>query len=226
MTMIAGVDGYKNRWIAALDDGTGQVRTEIVDSFSDLLANEELELIIIDMPIGLTDSGPRQCDRLARKRIGPRRNSVFPAPIRPMLSAESWEEACEIRVFVEAKRCSKQAFGILPKIRTIDRLMTPSSQERVREGHPEVSFSELAGKPMSHYKGKPEGGLERRLLLSHCFPDVNDILDSVRPASASVDVCDALALLWTARRVRSGSAVTLPPQPQLDSRGLRMEIVA
>ena len=104
--------------------------------------------------------------------------------------------------------------------------MTPKHQQRVREGHPEVSFAELAGRPLSHYKGKLEGKQERRLLLSDPFPNVNDILDSVKPASAKIDVCDALALLWTARRVHDGSALTLPSNPQLDSTGLRMEIVA
>ena len=40
----------------------------------------------IDIPIGLTDSGPRQCDIQARRLLGARRGtSVFPAPIRPAL---------------------------------------------------------------------------------------------------------------------------------------------
>jgi predicted RNase H-like nuclease len=33
---------------------------------------------------------------------------------------------------------SHQAFGILPKIREVDQLMTPEVQETVREIHPEL----------------------------------------------------------------------------------------
>ena len=40
------------------------------------------------------------------------------------------------------------------------------------------------------------------------------------------DLHDALAALWTARRIRAGTARTFPDEPALDARGLRMAIVA
>ena len=58
------------------------------------------------------------------------------------------------------KAFSKQAFGILPKIRELDRFMTSPLQEWVREAHPEVVFSVLGGAPMEHRKKTAEGKAE------------------------------------------------------------------
>ena len=49
--MLAGVDGYKKRWVAALADEDGATRLELVDSFVNLIERAELELIVIDVPI-------------------------------------------------------------------------------------------------------------------------------------------------------------------------------
>ncbi len=42
---------------------------------------------------------------------------------------------------------------------------------------------------------------------------------------AGVDGYDALAALWTARRIKRGIAETLPEEPSVDERGLPMRIV-
>lgn len=117
--ILAGVDGYKKRWLAALlaEDGTTQL--EVIGSFAELVRRSKLDLIVIDMPIGLPKVGARRCDLLARQRIGPRRSSVFPAPVRAMLGAATYEEAGERRRQVEAKGCSKQLFAILPPIESM-----------------------------------------------------------------------------------------------------------
>ncbi len=102
--MIAGVDGFRGRWIAALDPGKGNTKLELIESFQTILGREDLSLIVIDVPIGLLHAGERECDRAARKLIGKRRSSVFPAPIRAMLDAETYEEACQKRYRVEKKK--------------------------------------------------------------------------------------------------------------------------
>ena len=38
--------------------------------------------LAIDIPIGIPEAGARPADREARALLGPRRNSVFPAPVR------------------------------------------------------------------------------------------------------------------------------------------------
>lgn len=223
--MIAGADGYKKRWVVAVGHDDGTTRVELAESFSDLVRHPELEQIVIDVPIGLPDAGARQADRLARRMIGPRRNSVFPGPIRPMLGASTYEEACARRYGVEGKRCSKQLFAILPLIAIVDAHMSPGLQECIREGHPEVSFTALAGHPMPTYKGKPEGRDQRLAVLRAVFPDLDDAVARFNHPGALTDILDAYALLWTARRVVAGRSETLPPDPERDRRNLHMEIV-
>lgn len=223
--MIAGADGYRKQLVVAMDRGEGSTRLELIPSPSDLIRRPDLERLLIDVPIGLPGRGPRTCDVLARKLIGPRRSSVFPAPIRPMLGAASYEEACERRHRVEGKRCSRQLFAILPFIEHVDDQMAPDLQDRIREGHPEVSFTALAGEPVGASKASPEGQAQRRALLRKQFPDLEENVSRFGRPGALTDILDAYALLWSARRLVRGEARTLPSSPERDARGLRMEIV-
>jgi predicted RNase H-like nuclease len=143
----------------------GRTALQLVDDFATLVGRADLDLIVIDVPIGLLESGRRHCDTLARQRIGPRRNSVFTAPLRPMLQASSHAESSAIRRGIEEKGYSMQGFGIVPLVRSVDQVMTPELQTRIREGHPEVSFAAMAGMPLQHPKLKAAGKLERIELL-------------------------------------------------------------
>lgn len=224
--MIAGIDGFRGGWVAAIDRGDGTTTVRAFSSFAEVLAETGLRTIVIDMPIGLLERGPRRCDELARRLLGRwRASSVFPAPIRPMLAARSWAEACAIRFASEGRRCSRQVVNILPKIREVDELMTPALQGRVFEGHPEVSFALLAGGGgLRTRKTTPAGRAERLALLRPHFPDLGQRLAEQRSELAA-DILDAYALLWTARRLPD-RVLRLPAEPQHDPRGLRAEIVA
>jgi predicted RNase H-like nuclease len=132
------------------------------------------DIIAVDVPIGLLDAyevGGRACDRAARKFLGKaRRNSVFPAPVRPVLAATSWDDACA-RSRASAPHgnaLTRQTFAILPKIREVGELLQtrPELRDVVREVHPEVCFCELVGKPMEHRKASILGREERMRALS------------------------------------------------------------
>src|SRR5580658_8961770 len=99
--MIAGVDGCKDKWIAVVGMPNGKTQIRPACTFQELTEHEGLDLIVIDVPIGLTEEGPRQADVLAREFLGRRGCCVFPAPIRPVLGCETWEEAYHIRLGVE-----------------------------------------------------------------------------------------------------------------------------
>src|SRR4030095_12244879 len=86
--------------------------------------------------------------------LGRRASSVFTPPIRPLLDATHYEH-------VRPYGVSVQAFHILPKIREVDRLMTPALQQRVYEAHPELAFRSLTGHPMRHNKKTTAGQRER-----------------------------------------------------------------
>src|SRR2546426_1000448 len=213
--MIAGVDGYtRRRWIAAIELSDSSTKVELIESFDALLRRDELALIVIDVPIGLLDAGSRRCDVIARKLVGRRRSSVYPAPIRNMLGAVNYEDACLRRYEVEKKKCSVQLFAILPTIREVDAQLVPQAQSRVREGHPELSFALLnGGLPMSYAKKRPQGRDERLSLLVRQFPDIHQQNGILALPAAGPDVVDAYVLLWTARRVRDGSGRIIPERP-------------
>jgi predicted RNase H-like nuclease len=223
--MIAGVDGCKDKWIAVVETGAG--RTEIWKPlpFRDLCQDRRLELIVIDIPIGLKEEGPRQADVEARKFLGKRGSAVFPSPIRPILDCQTWESACRIRFEVEGKKISKQLFGILPKVCEVDSELRRGTHVKIREGHPEVSFAIMnSGEPVPFNKKKAGGKKQRCELVSVWFPDANNRMADFKYHRE--DVLDAYALLWTARRIQRGEERRFPPQLELDRFGLRMEIAA
>jgi predicted RNase H-like nuclease len=173
----------------------------------------------------------------ARKFLGKGRgSSVFPAPIRPVLAAHGWEEACEIRSRVEDKRMSKQAWAIVSKVREVDEELRDCARlrRRVREVHPEVSFNAWSGAAMRFNKKTRRGREERRRLVDEHFgreayEQVHRQLrvrDPLRTKNVGDDdILDAFAALWSAERILRGASRCLPEEPPLDRCGLHMEIV-
>ena len=206
MTLVRGVDGCREGWISVTSDlSSGQYSWSLASSLRELAdAEPRSEVIAVDVPIGLPDSGSRECDIAARRLLGPgRASSVFPAPIQRVLDSKTHAEASAVREAAEGKRISIQAWAIIPKIREVDLALRsdPSLRSGVREVHPEVCFFYMAwGRAMQHAK-KGRG----------CSTD---------------DLLDALAAIWTAGRIVNGVAVTVPANPGHDRFGLPMEMVA
>jgi predicted RNase H-like nuclease len=227
---LAGADGCRAGWICIFRDG-GALDSACFPSAEALLESlPRPEVLAIDVPIGLLERGSRECDGLARVRLAARKSSVFSAPLRPVLAAGSWEEACGLRDGIEGKRMSRQAWGIVPKIREVDAALRrePSRGAWVHEVHPELCFAAWNGRPMQHAKRKAEGRRDRLALVSHgfgaaAFADVRR--RHPRRDAADDDILDAFAALWTAGRIQRGEAERLPAGPALDAQGLRMEIV-
>jgi predicted RNase H-like nuclease len=194
----------------------------VVASFADVLALRP-SVIAVDMPIGLSDSGPRACDTAARRLLGPRRASVFPAPLRAMLAASSHAEANAMGRRIDGRGVSHQAFNLIPKIRELDAHVTTRSRRRIVEASPELCFALLLGAPCAEPKRAPAGRAARLAAIAAIHPDVVDRLAEPRPGAAVDDVLDAFALTVTARRVASATAERLGDGSR-DARGLRLEI--
>jgi predicted RNase H-like nuclease len=228
----AGVDGCKAGWILVAREASGVITSACFETAEELLRQEPRpDVLAIDIPIGLPDRGSRQCDREARAALGARRSSVFPAPLRAMLGAASWQEACEIRNGLEGRRISQQAWAIVPKIREIDAALRRERERGawVREVHPELCFRTWHGAPMAHAKRRRRGHLERLALVSEYFGVAAFSEVRVRYAKGDVaddDILDAFAALWTAERILRGEALQLPSVPSRDRENLRMEIVS
>ncbi|HUT31742.1 MAG TPA: DUF429 domain-containing protein [Sedimentisphaerales bacterium] len=239
---VAGVDGCRGGWCVAVARAVNKsggphagpflaMKSLFVScTFAEVLAETgNCELLCVDIPIGLSDGeAARACDIEARRLLrGPRASSVFPAPVRPCLLADDYETACAISLEHSGKKLSRQSFALLEKIREVDDLMTPALQNRVREIHPEISFYALnGGVSLLQNKKTVPGQAHRYHLLDRAFTNVGDVLADAAPDGYGMDdALDALVAAWTAAQAVRGKARTLPPGPQRDSRGLRMEIL-
>ena len=236
---VAGVDGCHGGWLVVRAQATPSAlcleEPFVVETFQDVLSRTlDCAVVAADMPIGLSESGPREADGEARRLLGPRHVCVFTPPVRAVVAAMrpewfvkrgGYRDACEVSKKASGKKISQQTFSILPKISEVDKNMTRKLQERVVETHPEVSFWALNGKSaLLSRKGSSEGQEKRRALLSSVAD--RDVGKLISPASAARDdVYDACICAWTASRVISGLARHLPEDPLTDIRGLRMEIV-
>jgi predicted RNase H-like nuclease len=212
-----------------------KISFSVVDDLALVIAAAERggALVAIDIPIGLSDGGPRTCDLEARRALGrPRASSVFPAPCRAALGATTYRRACALSRRTLGVALTIECFNIVPKIRHVDVLMTPERQAFVREVHPELVFAMLAGggRGLVEPKRTADGERLRLRLLRRVVPrfDPAAVRATLGPSRVSRDdVIDAVACLVAAQRISRGKALVLPSGVvEHDARGLRMEIVA
>lgn len=221
---MAGVDGCRRGWVVVEWSGR-DLMAHLARDMTALVGRlraGELDAVAVDMPIGLLDHQPRICDTEARKLLGRRRSSIFPTPVRAVLAAADYDEACRLSRAASGKALSKQAYNLLPKMAELDRLVQPADQARLVEAHPECAFARLAGQPLEEPKRTVEGRAIRRRLLRRFHPAFDDLLASDHGLPV-LDLIDASVLAITARRLLDGSAHRLGSD--LDRRGLRAEIV-
>lgn len=227
MSFVLGVDGCRAGWLALrLDLERPAIEAVVVESWP-ALPTAETAMVAVDMPVGLAEAGPRDCDIAARQLLPPgRKSSVFPPPRRYMLACPDWRAAQDLGKAREGVGLSKQAWNISAKIRELDEALAPTDQARVREVHPELVFHRLNDWRALPPKRKPEGQAARLALLRQAgLPSIAPWLDRFpRQAAGRDDVIDAAACAYAARRLLSGEAERLPPEPPRDGRGLRMEI--
>lgn len=181
---------------------------------------ETISHVVVDMPLGLSSDGNRSADRAARERLGARRATFFPTPVRSVLEHEDFDSANAASRQASGRGLSMQSWNLVPKIRELDRLVEERHHHAVLEGHPESSFAELAGAPLASKKSTPEGRSERIALLADAVhPDVDRVLADT---PKRVDAIDALVLLWTARRAAAGAAIRLGDPDERDPAGRPM----
>jgi len=230
--VVAGVDGCRGGWVVAIVDAAGSDAppctppcVRVVARFADVLALRPRPVAVaVDMPIGLPGAGPRACDLQARARLGPRRASVFPAPVRAVLAATTYADALRLARAADGRGISRQTYNLLPRIREVDGTIGPAQQAWVVEAHPELAFALLAGGPCAASKHTPAGRAERIALLATTCPGVAGVVAAPPRGARPDDVLDALALTVTARRVAARTAIVLG-DGAVDARGLRMAIV-
>ncbi len=217
----AGVDGCRAGWIAVTIDALGRRDFAVLARFEAIISLGAARALI-DIPIGVPDSGNRACDWAARRLLGAARSRVFLGARRPLLlyrhdyrAANEWAKA-------DGKGLSRQCFHILNKIAEVDALMTPALQATICEAHPELVFQRLGGGAALPPKKSPEGRRQRReLVAAHGFAAIDRWLAALRGSGAGADdLLDACALALAAAAPHG----TVPCPTETDARGLRMEI--
>ncbi len=215
-----GVDGWRGAWVGALLDGRS-VRWLVLPDAAAVLAVPDVEVIGIDMPIGLSDDGPRACDIEARKELGRAGSSVFPAPVRPVLRADTYDAARSLSLAASGRSLSVQTFGLVPAIRSLDDALGDPPDPRVHEVHPELAFRALD--PRVADRKASAAGIGQRVRALETAMDVLDALSAAPARLPLVDALDACAAAWSARRLADGRAESVGVA-STDARGRPMRI--
>ena len=133
---------------------------------------------------------------------------------------------------------SAQAFAIFDRILEVNGHL-PRARARLLEGHPEVSFREMARlhggapagdgagvdrRPLAHGKASAAGLMLRADLLAAAGIAIPRSAHDAVGTAALDDVYDAAAMAWTARRVAAGRAGSLPGEPEVLSDGVASAI--
>jgi predicted RNase H-like nuclease len=87
---VLGVDACKAGWVGIALSGrtiTAYTAAHVDELVAAAHTDGSVDVVAIDMPIGLPDDGTRRADGLARAAVGPRRSSVFITPVRAALEA-------------------------------------------------------------------------------------------------------------------------------------------
>jgi predicted RNase H-like nuclease len=221
---VLGVDACKAGWIGIVLDARIDARAQsaitahLAPTIADLVAHAEdagpLDVLGIDIPIGLAEHGRRRCDLLARDAAGPRRSSVFVTPVRAALARPDFTSAVALNRQRTGVGFSIQAYGLKAKILDVDAFVRGSTRTVV-EVHPELSFAAMAGAPLADAKTTWAGMQARRRLLLDEGVDVDADLGAAARRTGIDDLLDAAAVAWTARRVARGRAISRPDPPEI-----------
>lgn len=223
---MLGVDACSKGWVGVAYDGSRCVAYFGV-TIGQLVAAAEadgaVDVVGIDIPIGLPDSTSRQADELARGQLGPRRSSLFMTPVRRAVLAVDHTSASQINRQLTGSGISVQAFMLKPKLLEVEAWVSESSRT-VIEVHPELSFTAMAGAPLLSRKCTWAGAVERhRLLAAEGLAIDGELGDAGRSAGVD-DVLDAGAAVWTSWRYHRGAARSLPATPERFSDGIACAI--
>ena len=209
-----GVDACKKGWIGLSSDLRGYFGPTIGAVVQAAEGDGALDVVAIDIPIGLPTSGPRQADVLARTLVGRRSSSVFSTPVRAALAAATHAEATAISVVATGKGVSQQSYALGAKILEVDAWVRTELGHQVIEVHPEVCFAKMADRPLVHPKSTWAEAEERRAILLAAGIFVPGELGLAGEMASVDDVLDAAAASWTAACFASDLAASYPSIPE------------
>jgi predicted RNase H-like nuclease len=221
---VLGVDGWRGAWVGALLDGRAVTLLALPDVAAVLMV-PDVDVVAIDMPIGLSEDGVRACDVAAARSLQGRgaAGSVFPTPVRAVLATDDYAEARKrSRAVTDPPRVpSAQAFQLVKAIRQLDDALGDPPIDRVVEVHPELAFRAM-DPDVRDRKGSARGTVQRLRAL-RAVMDVEDALADAPRGVPVIDALDACAAAWSARRLAAGEGECVG-DGSTDRRGRPMRI--
>ena len=229
--LYIGVDGCRGGWIAAVLDH-GDMRLERYDELPLLIEKyPAFDALLIDMAIGLRNNTKQtRPDDEARKELGLKASSVFPIPSRDAVYADGEDAQKHENIRTLGKSLAKQSIAIIPKIRELDTFLNdhPEYKNKILESHPEVDFARLNGAVLMSRK-KEEPGPSHRIAVLSEFLDIKDLYGMYDKAKKleckQDDLIDAICLAVTGALYAHGQYETIPAEPELDEKGLLMQLI-
>ncbi len=230
-SLCIGVDGCKGGWIVAVINN-GNIQIDKFVSIEAIVGTHtKFDSFLIDMVIGFPNT-PKDVrpDTFARKIVSPRTSTVFAVPCREAVYADTEEEQICQNVKRLGKGLAKQTMAIIPKMRELDKFLNRQEQykNQIRESHPEVCFARLNGSVVMSKKGQKEGMVERVNILKEYLPVLtcNLIEKKAREFGCNQDdIVDAVCLAVTGWLSMHGQTEAIPPHPQEDACGLKMQMI-
>lgn len=219
--LTVGIDACRTGWVAiVLQDG--EVATAVIAKTLTAIVSDRPDAMAIgvDMPLGLVDQGWRQADRLAAARLGASRSRLFLVPPRAAWACGSYQAALAVcrELTNPPAGFSRQAWALKAKLWEANALYALGDHP-VFEVHPEISFAELnGGTPVTASKKTWNGQMIRRALLADAGIRLPSDLANAGNAAPD-DILDAAAAAWTATRIASHQATSLPQPPETGSDG-------
>lgn len=209
---LAGIDGYRHGWVIAVPAEAGIAwRTCDVHGLDDAIADRDL--VAIDIPILLEDSGWRQCDIETKAALGSAASRVFMTPPRSVLElgldAPNDEVQARSRELT-GQGVSRQAMALAERVLAVHALLP---DDRLFEVHPELVFAALAGQVLVPKKSAAGVGARLRALepwLAAHGTSTAEVLASCPTGVPVDDALDALAALVGAQRIVDGAAQRWP----------------
>jgi predicted RNase H-like nuclease len=226
--ILAGVEPCAGGWLVAPGNLQGITLAPqpayVLESLADVLDyRPSFSVLALHAPVGLTD-GPderRACDVSAKGLLGQRRGAALAAPSRKLLDARTFEEAKQIDPSLDIVR-----WRALPKATEAIREVQSWRQRNVWEVNPELAFQQMnEGAQLRYGRRSVHGMQERRALLAARLPGSERVLAERPPKVREAKLLDALADLWTARRIMARAITRLADPPVWDADGVRMDIV-
>ena len=218
---VLGVDACPGGWVGVVLD-TGRRASVFVDpTISGLVAlvreTTPVEVVAIDIPIGLPDSSGRLADSEARRALVGKSSSLFSTPVRAALEAGSYAEARAANLAATGGRTSvsAQAYALREKVLQVDAWVRSQPGVEVIEVHPEISFARMAGAPVLARKKDADGVRARREALA-----AHGIVAPPWFRGAGFgedDLLDACAAAWSAVRHSLGVSESFPATPEVFS---------